>query len=1194
MRIKRLELTGFKSCMDRTVLEFPEGITGIVGPNGCGKSNIVDALRWVLGEQSAKQLRGAAMEDVIFAGNQRHGPLGAAEVSIILDNNEASDNRAADDEDSEVIRALRQASELQVTRRLYRSGEAEYLINSRPCRLRDITELFLGTGVGTKAYSMIEQGRVGQVVNAKPDELRLFIEEAAGTTLYRSRKLAAERKIERTRDNLLRVTDIVRELERQSRSLTRQARGAVRFQELKAEEELLDRTVSAGRLSGIDGEIDRLRLVLADVSGRELAARLKQEAAAVRRDTVRDERRGLESKAEQSRSAVYQARNALSELERERRFAESKVEELGSALSEAHAEVSELAEKYSKCVTEASEVDAELASMVRRVSSSSDERVRLERKAEELETKYLEWTRESDSVKTELIQNLAEQASLKNQKAGLKRRLDTLGAKAERFQQETEALRTVESKLAEEAECSRLRLDKLEGEIGNTEGGKERAAAALERSLGVKAARQREVDSEQEAVAKIRSRLESLQELHESFAGYGEGVRHFMSNGGREKTGATAVVADVVEIEKGFERAAAAVLHERLQYVVVPDPKAGVAGAEYLKDTGSGRASFIPVSPRHQRIPANVPPGYSLLSEHMTVHEGYEGVVGPLLDGVVVADSLDQASEQWQRNGYHATFVTLAGEVVEASGVVTGGSGQAADEGLLARKSELRSLAVELSEARSALGDAKAAYERAAAEAERAGKELAAMDERLHQLTLERVEVEAELELKRHNVSLTADRLAAVTSESAALSEEIREDKKAYAELSDRLCEVEARLEELESRRRVLESSGSGFDAERSKLRSAIEAARVGEAALRQKIEGFELRSRSLHAAAEDIAARREAIDARIGRDSSSLRLTTARLEGPELDLAGARIRVEESEAALAAVERDSRELLRELDDTEKKLGDVASRLESLRREQNSLDVKLKQSLLERASLGEGVAERLGLSLDELRLPLPEEARELQGCERSELEASLAAVRNKIRRLGVVNLGAIVELEEIKTRLDELTGQRDDLEKSIEDLRGTITRLNRLSRKRFHDAFNETNAIFQKTFPKLFHGGKASLSLTDENNLLETGVEIFVQPPGKKLGNLNLLSGGEKALTAIALIFSLFLYKPSPFCVLDEVDAPLDEANVGRFINMVAEMSSRSQFVLITHNKRTMERCGRLYGVTMPEPGVSKIVSVNL
>jgi len=1190
VRIKRLELTGFKSSKDRTVLEFPDGITGIVGPNGCGKSNIVDALRWVLGEQSARHLRGRSMEDVIFVGNQHYGPLGMAEVTIVLDNENGFDalNPELGDEDNEVVRALRKVPELQVTRRLYRSGESEYLINSRPCRLRDITELFLGTGVGTKAYSIVEQGRVGQIIGAKPEDLRLFIEEAAGTTLYRSRKIAAERKIERTRDNLLRVSDIVRELERQANSLRRQARGAVQYQELRSQEDGFDRAWTALRMRGVEAQLQGAAEAAAEQSGREHALRLEIAAGQQQRDALRERGRDTEAARESARQELFAARAQMSQTEQERRHLIERRGELEALLGESGTDLRRLDERLAELAGEADEAGRRRDELAARYEQAKSACAGLAARVRECDERYFGWSSDADAMRTRLIEALGASAALRNERAAVARQIDAAAARESRLKSEDESLATVKLRLQDDLKIADDKLEELARALDAAEGGKRAAAEGLDLAQTRRADAQTEAERWRDECALLRSRLETLDELHRGFSGYNDGVRAFMSNGGRERAGARAVVADVIEIETGYERAVAAVLGEALQYIVVPSTESGIEGARYLREQAAGRATFLPT--QETAVGHEAPDETSgVLARHVRVREGFEAVVAPLLRGCVMVDDLEEARRRWESGERGHTFVTADGEVVDQHGVVTGGSENPVDAGLLLRSSELRRIREALDVA---LGNARSAQEmlRTAADAA-AGMDgkLAELDRELHHLAVERVRWSGEKRLHEQNAVRTEERLRAVRAELESVQREqaAARSRQEESEASLRTTELEA--SRLEEERVQFEATGKSLEAERRQALGDLEQSRVAEAEARQRIEALAAQLSALAIGRNEAAGRRDALLARVDRSRLEIASVAARLTDPVLDVERLRSRCAEAEEALQGVDAEAASAREAVEHLDKDLDALAARLDAARAEYGRCELRRKQFELEKATLLEGALERLGIGTEELASTVIAEEMTV-----ASLAADLEAVRAKIRRLGTVNLGAVAELEEIEARLAELCGQRDDLERSIEDLRGTIARLNKMSRQRFQETFEEVNRIFQSTFPKLFQGGKASLALTDPENLLETGVEIFAQPPGKRLGTLDLLSGGEKAMTAIGLIFALFLHKPSPFCVLDEVDAPLDEANIGRFARIVAEMCERSQFLVITHNKRTMEICDTLYGVTMPEPGVTRMVSVDL
>ncbi|MFQ5351735.1 MAG: chromosome segregation protein SMC, partial [Candidatus Binatia bacterium] len=1016
-------MNGFKSCMDRTVLDFRAGVTGIVGPNGCGKSNIVDAIRWVLGEQSAKHLRGQAMEDVIFAGNTEHGPLGAAQVTLTFDN-EDKFHLEGEEEGlvSEALATLKDVPEIEVTRRLYRSGESEYLLNARPCRLRDITELFLGTGVGRRAYSIIEQGRVGRIVESKPEDLRLLIEEAAGTTLYRSRKQAAERRIERTKENLARVNDILVELERQMRSLRRQARGALKFKELKQAEEDLDRRLTARKLRGVSSRLETIRERLAEISGEERRAREGLADLNQQRQAARERRDALEKRAEEARAAVYDAKARLDRLEDERRFLSNRIDELRRLLREGHEEIKALETKLTACVeeeksliTEREQLDASLDG----VGCDLEER---QSAITKIETKMKEAGQELEALKGRLIDCLAAEAAANNEKAALRRQLDASGERQRRYTQESSSLDIVAEGLVEEVTACQNRLDGLSEKLRHAERGKEVVANRLKEVLERKSRVSRESEDAREEVAALESRYQSLREMNESFVGYTDGVRAFMSNGGVEHTGARAVVADIMEIEEGYEKAVAAVFQEALQYVVVPDTDAGLRGADYLRDRECGRASFIPMRPREVDGPDNVPPGFSRLTDHLAVREGYDQVVKTLVRDVVVADSLGEATGQWRMNGYHATFVTLDGETVNRQGVVTGGSGSAGDEGLLQRNAELRSTKRALDVAVGIRDSSVAVLAEVREEARRVGEELSGLDRQLHELAVAKVGCEGDLEVRRQNLVRTRDRARTLAEEQQTLAAEMAVLKETVDSSAGAVAAIEEEKGRLEGLRRRVEADLAALEQERRGIADRLEGLRVEAAEIRLKKDNCDLRRKSLAAAREDLRGRLMRLGERMGRDSRELDIATLRLREPELDVDKARESMRASKAEFEQADSEYKAQQGVFDAQDKLIGEQGEALDKVREQRGGYELDGRQCELEYVSIEDGLRERLGIDAATLIDQQPEEELDVD-----EIRGDLDTVRDRIRRLGTVNIGAVNELEEIENRYNELASQRDDL-----------------------------------------------------------------------------------------------------------------------------------------------------------------------
>jgi chromosome segregation protein len=1190
MRIKRLELCGFKSFVDPTILEFSKGISGIVGPNGCGKSNLVDALRWVLGEQSAKRLRGDAMEDVVFNGTASgHGPAGMAEVSLLLENEEPP---AEIEEPSEIYRQLREVPEIQVTRRYFRSGESEYLINNRPCRLKDVTELFLGTGVGTKAYAMIEQGRVEQLVNARPEDIRLFIEEAAGTTLYRDRRLAAERKMERTRDNLARLSDILQEIERNIALYRRLAKRAEQYrlcqQEMRAVELQLGRR-----------KLDRLRAELAAIGERRAALRARETELATRVERLEAEREAARRGLETADAELRSRQGSLFEIRSARQRSQARLEML-------HGEEGEGREQLERVERDREQTEARIAEL----------RAEIEQRRRALE----DLGGKNDEAERRLAASLGEVAAEERRVAALAEEVEQAKTENVEYQRTEAEIRNRLRSGEERAAARRLRRDELAAEIGSTEGevvrlsgetarlagerdGLERRLAAtreeavqIARSLSELRAQKAAIEQSSlataAALAEEQSRLRAAEEVERGYERYHEGVRAVMRKHSERPNGILNLVAQVIDTPPEFEKAVAAVLGERLQYVVVRTPEDARNAIRELKHDGAGRSTFIPAEPRRRHGlerggGASARDGFTGLLDVVRVEEGYGTLAEALLGDAVVVDDLDRGLEVWRRNGRWRTLVTLDGEVVHPDGAVSGGSSGPYEESLLAQRREIRRLRDGVERLALELGDLeKRRVERTDALGA-AERRMAAVEESVRAATIEAVALTKDGERISRDLERASAALGRARGEDRRLEEELGRIAEEDARDGEALRSLTAERVQAEDRRRAAESALSVRRGElEARSRAATEAkialvrAREQEEALRQGLEQMSAQCADLGQRLDRLAEEAEAVRNRATSRSAEREALGAALERDTAEESTRQAEFDRGRQAADALRRG-------IEDAERALAEARAELDRVREERAAQDLAFAEHDMRREHTVGTIQERYQIDLAQVTLEEGEEA---------DLEARFQALQQKVDRMdrGTVGLEAMEELGSMEERRDFLASQKADLERSIADLQKTISNLNRMSRDRFAETFAAVNEKFQETFPMLFRGGRARLALTDENDLMGTGVDIEVQPPGMNLRALSLLSGGQKALTAVSLIFALFKCRPSPFCVLDEVDAPLDDANIDRFNKIVKDMGGDSQFLIITHNQRTMEVADRLYGVTMEEPGVSRIVSVRL
>ncbi|HUI27486.1 MAG TPA: chromosome segregation protein SMC [Candidatus Kryptonia bacterium] len=1194
MRIKQLELIGFKSFVDRTTLDFPARITGIVGPNGCGKSNVVDAIRWVLGEQSPKHLRGTAMEDVIFNGNERHAPLGMAEVSITFEN--TGETRATaqpldpDLDVSTVPSHFRDLAEIMVTRRYFRSGESEYFINKTSCRLKDITELFLGTGVGSKAYAIIEQGRVEQLVNAKPEDRRLFIEEAAGTTLYRSRKLAAERKMERTRENLSRVTDILAELERQIHYLNRQAKKAEQYRALQDELRALDLNLAGAEWRELSEAITRL-----ECEREELVA--QQERLQRGLNEMESSREAAAAALGTAETHAAQRREALAVLDAERESQRQRTELMGQELRERERRIGRLEAEQAGLRSRGDSLARELAAAER---DRGDCAQLLLFEEGELASREADLARARDAqreahtavedAKGGLIALLTRMAEIRNEIAAVTRRREEAHRRLARLTEERDAIARQIEAADRELGARRQNVTGLRARLEASEGEKERRAARVRALAEERRRGERELNELHGRLVQAQSRLGSLAEIERSYEGYQPGVRAIMA-AEQPGEGVLGVVADVIGSPPEYERAVAAALGDRLQYVIVEQADAGVGAVASLRSHASGRGSFIPRAPRPVPInglgAAGMNGNSSRLLDLVRVDERYRQVAEALLGEVVLVPDLESALSIWKQNGRYVTMVTPDGDVIDANGVITGGSEAPGAAQILSRRRELGELGeqvvsietqiVRVEQQLRSVGEVIASEEIA----------LAALDQDTHAATLGLVAEEKDIERLEHERPRLIDRTELLRFEADALTAEDEqaagELQRLHATLADYAAQQQAREHEVATCQAdvdatTIRSETLATEVTATKVRVAERRERqhAAMAALKRIVlnrDELAEREQGLHAEHEETAREYASLQqsivdgARIAAEQDAQRATL------ETFVVEARAAAERAAAMLAERERA--------------LAAQREQLEQARSYRGEIDIALTQRRLNAEHLCGGIQEKYGIDLPQEATahtdPLPEGAAE-----------RVQTLRERIARIGEVNVGAIDELRELEERAQFLRTQKEDLERSLADLDRTIQRLNKASRTRFAETFAAVNEKFQVVFPRLFRGGEARLVLTDEHNLLETGVEIIVRPPGKRLDTVTLLSGGEKALVAVSLIFSLFLINPTPFCFLDEVDAPLDDANIGRFSQMIREMSDTSQFIVITHNKRTMECADTLYGVTMQEPGLSKVISVAM
>lgn len=1174
MKIKRLEIQGFKSFADKVVLDFQQGVTGVVGPNGCGKSNIVDAIRWCMGEQSAKNLRGKAMEDVIFAGSDNRKPLGMAEVSLVFST-----------EDGRAPAKYLEFNEIQLTRRLYRDGESDYLINKTPCRLLDITELFMDTGVGTKAYSIIEQGKISQVLHSRPEERRLLIEEAAGVTKYKARKQLALKKIEGTRQNMARLGDLLGEIKRQLNALQRQAKKAEKFRELREELREIDLLFAVHQAARIQQERsqteselttahDRMRELLGAVGTAE--AQVEQQ-----RLTVLELEQQLTAAQEQScrvRSDAAAAESSLGFRRTERERLIERSARLAEELAAADKRRAELLAQQADLLQHQQQVAAELTAAEERIVGAQAAQQQQEQAFETL----------NQGLEAQRREQFAAQGAASQCRSRIEQAVKRLNILVERQERQEREQQQVAARLAEAAtrtaELKEALLQKSEAriqaeqELSNLAGEEQAVAAQLpEAEQAWQAVRDR--------LSAAASRLTSQLELEAQFAGYGPGVQDLLTQSPL-RSRLNGLLADRLEVAEEYEAALEAVLADRLQIILCERQDDLLAALDYLQQQGSGRAQLampVPTAPPPAAVPGATP-----LADTVAADGSVQGLLSQLLAAVYVCDDLAAALDLSQQHPA-LQFVTRSGELVSLGGLVAGGASEPVTAGIIHKKREIKALELQVADLEQQVARSQAERDHLRQAQQTVAHSLLEARSSLHRLELEQAGLQKDLQQIEHETGRLQERVKLQSLERANLDEE-------RTGLEAERTDAATGLELAEAQARQAEQALSGLVSELDGRRSALAAARDQVTAQRVLVATLKEQQGSQQRNAAMATAQLADFEGRLQRGAAEQQQTASQ----QLQLAS---QLEADEQRLQALLTQQVELDRQLKETRGRFEQAGALLataeaaarsrreesDAIRQQQSALALRFSTLAMQFEHLEQSLHDRHRCRLDEAQQRLAD--KEL---DKVVARARQADLERQLDELGEVNLMAIDEYAGMEQRYAFLDGQRADLEASLHDLQQAIQKINRTTRKRFLETFNQVNDKFREVFPRLFCGGRAELKLTDEQDLLETGIDIIVQPPGKKLANVMLMSGGEKALTAVALIFSIFLIKPTPFCLLDEVDAPLDDANIGRFNEMVREMSAISQFIIITHNKATMGVADTLYGVTMEEPGASKIVSVRL
>jgi chromosome segregation protein len=1179
MHLKRLELLGFKTFAEPTELHLDQGITCVVGPNGSGKSNISDSILWVLGEQSFKSLRASRSEDVIFAGSPARKPIGLAEVSLTLDN-------------SGSLLPL-DFSEVTITRRIFRTGDSEFYINRVPCRLRDIHELLLDSGIGKDSYSLISQTEVDAVLSARSEDRRDLVEQAAGIQKYRHRKRETQRKLENTRANLLRLNDIIGELESQVHPLARQCEAARRYQELSGELTQLKLGLllnqhqalaaslarSREREAELDQEIEQTRTRLHQLAAGEAELRAKLQKT----EQDLEERRSLvarlvrEADRAQGRLALDQERRAA--LENQQELLSSEVAATGPRLEAARAELARAQQQHEELAARQESLAAEVARKEQALAAAFASFETMSDDQEKHRASYLDSLSRSAEARNALTQC---QSLLRAAQARLGRLTDNIAV----AQQELDAGRRLAA--SREADLSRARERRLETEARLHALRSQREEA----DQGLSELRER-AGATAEDLARTQSRLKALRELETAREGYPAGVKAVFaaaSKGALE--GAFHTVADLVDAPAHLRLALELALGPALDYVVCETEEQARQAISYLKVNNAGRATFLPLD-RIRRRPAQPQPpappqGASCLGPAVALvsfEERFRPIFDHLLGRVLVARDLETAlrlpTEGWR------AIVSLEGDLLRPWGALAGGSPRAGSS-ILSWRHEIEELDRSLSRLQAQLADQEQDQREVGARLQDLEQQIAAAEVELDSRDKEAAAAERALDVANTQLSHQEEQSGALKAEREALSAEAAEDERESQQLSADLQTVEQEKASLEEAMRAAEHSVKSRDTERMNLASALSELRVALAAAQGELRSAETQAESSQRLIGDLESDRERKQAQLARlqeEAGQALLRIQQAEEAARDLGLARDRGEEE---LEAARQRRQQLLEAVSAN-------LAEAEAARAQGEDLQARLHRSQLRTTQL----ASELGFLEQKLnedhRLTLEQAQRLHQPVEnRTAAQERIQTLEEEITALGPVNLAAAEEYERVNQRLQFLSSQRADLEKARDDLMQVIAQIDREATSSFLDTFDALKREFQDLFSRLFGGGEAELLITNPEDVLESGIDINVTIPGKHHRSLLALSGGERALTAAAFLFALLRVKPSPFVVLDEIDAPLDDSNIDRYRDLLKEFSRKSQFIIITHNKGTMEAADTIYGVTMETPGVSKLLSMRL
>jgi len=1179
MYLKSIEVHGFKSFANKIVFQFHNGITGIVGPNGSGKSNVADAVRWVLGEQRIKQLRGASMQDVIFSGTETRKPLSYAYVAITLDN---SDHQLAIDYD-----------EVTVARRIYRSGESEYLINGTVCRLKDVNELFYDTGIGKEGYSIIGQGQIDKILSGKPEERRELFDEAAGIVKFKRRKAAAQHKLENEKQNLVRVSDILSELEKQVGPLEKQSEVAKVY--LKKKEELKKLDINVFLL-----ENKRIREQLQNVEEKYHIASEDLQSTSAQYEGIKDEYERIQAQIESLDEAIEQARSNLTDTGLLRGKLEGEINVLKEQINSANGSEAHLNNRRNTLETEIAAKEEEKKSIleekqdtdsqVQEITATAD-KVRAELTA--IQEKIENLNNSIEAGKNTIIGELNQRATIKSKlgrfdtmmeqinirKAELNSRL--LRAKSDEAARE-ETIKKLEDEFAAITEEIRVMTESeasIESELGD-----------IRESLIGRDAKLRDTQTKYH---QEKSKLDALTNLTERYEGYGGSVKKVMEQKEKNK-GIIGVVADIIKVDAKYETAIETALGGNIQNIVTDDEQTAKKMIQYLKDNRLGRATFLPLTsitnPQEFKNPEALKEKgvIGMADELVNIAEEYRNVAKAMLGRIVVVDHVDNAVKIARKFDYGIRMVTLEGELLVPGGAISGGAFKN-NSNLLGRRRELDELEKKAKQLLELIDKINQEIEDTKRKRNKLRMELETLKTDIQRKSIEQ-------NTARLNISQARERMEEEEQGVMSLKQEEKEIDGMIFDIKNNKESIQRELSESENLEKNTQEQIVAFQKE-------LEESREVETQAAAKVNEWDLKVEKMRQTQGFKQANVDRINGEIGRSQAELNEILEALEENKQEVERKKQSIleiqktiEVSHEAQTESEQKLHEDIAKKEELSAKQKNFFKSREELSEKMTSLDKEVYRLNAQKEKLEEGIESQINYMWDEYEITLSDAAsmRDETMTELSAMKREISGLKDQIKKLGDVNVNAIEDYKNLMERFTFMKTQHDDLVEAEKTLEGIIEELDTAMRKQFTEKFAEISREFDKVFKELFGGGKGTLELMEDEDILEAGIRIIAQPPGKKLQNMMQLSGGEKALSAISLLFAIQNLKPSPFCLLDEIEAALDDSNVGRFAKYLHKLTKNTQFIVITHRRGTMEQVDRLYGITMQEKGVSTLVSVNL